>query len=141
MFTGIVEEFGTIEAIEDQGDAIRLTIASEITLSDAGLGDSIAVNGCCLRRDWPPPWRSSWPVPIHSGIPSAPCLRPPASPRASGCCPSRSWAAPPWPTAPETTAYSACVPGLPRAGAEPDTGHRTNLDLCAAMTSGWIPRR
>lgn len=48
MFTGIVEEFGTIEAIEDQGDAIRLTIASEITLSDAGLGDSIAVNGCCL---------------------------------------------------------------------------------------------
>ncbi|KRC58964.1 MULTISPECIES: riboflavin synthase [unclassified Nocardioides] len=48
MFTGIVEEFGTIEAIEDQGDAIRLTIASDITLSDAGLGDSIAVNGCCL---------------------------------------------------------------------------------------------
>jgi len=48
VFTGIVEEFGTIEAIEDQGDAIRLTIASDITLSDAGLGDSIAVNGCCL---------------------------------------------------------------------------------------------
>lgn len=48
MFTGIVEEFGTIEAIEDQGDALRLTIASDITLSDAGLGDSIAVNGCCL---------------------------------------------------------------------------------------------
>ncbi|HWJ66506.1 MAG TPA: riboflavin synthase [Nocardioides sp.] len=48
MFTGIVEEFGTIEEIEDQGDAIRLTIASDLTLSDAGLGDSIAVNGCCL---------------------------------------------------------------------------------------------
>ncbi|MCX6401326.1 MAG: riboflavin synthase [Propionibacteriales bacterium] len=48
MFTGIVEEFGTVAAIEDQGDAIRLTIASDITLSDAGLGDSIAVNGCCL---------------------------------------------------------------------------------------------
>ncbi|MEV5003197.1 riboflavin synthase [Nocardioides sp. LML1-1-1.1] len=48
MFTGIVEEFGTIEAIEDQGDALRLTIASDITLSDARLGDSIAVNGCCL---------------------------------------------------------------------------------------------
>ncbi len=48
MFTGIVEEFGTIESIEDQGDAIRLTIASDLTLSDAGLGDSIAVNGCCL---------------------------------------------------------------------------------------------
>lgn len=48
MFTGIVEEFGTVAAIEHQGDAIRLTIASDITLSDAGLGDSIAVNGCCL---------------------------------------------------------------------------------------------
>ncbi|KRA37202.1 MULTISPECIES: riboflavin synthase [unclassified Nocardioides] len=48
MFTGIVEELGTVAAIEDQGDAIRLTIASDITLSDAGLGDSIAVNGCCL---------------------------------------------------------------------------------------------
>ena len=48
MFTGIVEEFGTVESIEDQGDAIRLTIAADVTLSDAGLGDSIAVNGCCL---------------------------------------------------------------------------------------------
>jgi riboflavin synthase len=48
MFTGIVEEFGTVRAIEDQGDAIRLTIAAEVTLGDAGLGDSIAVNGCCL---------------------------------------------------------------------------------------------
>ena len=48
MFTGIVEELGTVTAVEDQGDAIRLTIASDVTLSDAGLGDSIAVNGCCL---------------------------------------------------------------------------------------------
>ncbi|MFC5731334.1 MULTISPECIES: riboflavin synthase [Nocardioides] len=48
MFTGIVEELGTVAAIEDQGDAIRLTIGCEIALTDAGLGDSIAVNGCCL---------------------------------------------------------------------------------------------
>jgi riboflavin synthase len=48
MFTGIVEELGTVAAIEDQGDAIRLTIDCEVTVSDAGLGDSIAVNGCCL---------------------------------------------------------------------------------------------
>ncbi|GAA1541685.1 riboflavin synthase [Nocardioides humi] len=48
MFTGIVEELGTVTAVEDQGDAVRLTIASDVTLSDAGLGDSIAVNGCCL---------------------------------------------------------------------------------------------
>ena len=48
MFTGIVEELGTIEAIEDQGDAIRLTIRAEQVLTDAKLGDSISVNGCCL---------------------------------------------------------------------------------------------
>jgi riboflavin synthase len=48
MFTGIVEELGTVAAIEDQGDAIRLTIAASTVLEDAGLGDSIAVNGCCL---------------------------------------------------------------------------------------------
>ena len=48
MFTGIVEELGTVEAVEDQGDAIRLTIRATTVLEDAGLGDSIAVNGCCL---------------------------------------------------------------------------------------------
>ena len=48
MFTGIVEELGTVEAVEDQGDAIRLTIRAATVLEDAGLGDSIAVNGCCL---------------------------------------------------------------------------------------------
>jgi riboflavin synthase len=48
MFTGIVEELGTVEAVEDQGDAIRLTIRATTVLEDAGLGDSISVNGCCL---------------------------------------------------------------------------------------------
>ena len=48
MFTGIVEELGTVESIEDQGDAIRLTVRAGLVLTDAGLGDSIAVNGCCL---------------------------------------------------------------------------------------------
>jgi riboflavin synthase len=48
MFTGIVEELGTVAAIEDQGDAIRLTIAAGQVLADAQLGDSISVNGCCL---------------------------------------------------------------------------------------------
>src|SRR3990170_658877 len=43
MFTGIVEELGTVAAIEDQGDALRLTVRA-----GTGLGDSIAVNGCCL---------------------------------------------------------------------------------------------
>ena len=48
MFTGIVEELGTVETVDDQGDAIRLTLRAAVVLEDAGLGDSIAVNGCCL---------------------------------------------------------------------------------------------
>lgn len=48
MFTGIVEELGTVAAVEDQGDAIRLTIRAATVLEDAALGDSVAVNGCCL---------------------------------------------------------------------------------------------
>ncbi len=48
MFTGIVEELGTVAAVEEQGDAIRLTLRATTVLEDAGLGDSIAVNGCCL---------------------------------------------------------------------------------------------
>ena len=48
MFTGIVEELGSVAAIEDQGDAIRLTLAATSVLQDVALGDSIAVNGCCL---------------------------------------------------------------------------------------------
>ena len=48
MFTGIVEELGVVEAIEDQGDAVRLTVRGPHVVADAGLGDSIAVNGCCL---------------------------------------------------------------------------------------------
>jgi len=48
MFTGIVEELGTVAGIQDQGDAIRLTIEAGTVLEGVGLGDSIAVNGCCL---------------------------------------------------------------------------------------------
>lgn len=48
MFTGIVEELGTVASVEDQGDAIRLTVRATTVLEDAALGDSIAVNGCCL---------------------------------------------------------------------------------------------
>lgn len=48
MFTGIVEELGTVESIETQQDAIRLTLRGPLAVSDARRGDSIAVNGCCL---------------------------------------------------------------------------------------------
>ncbi|MFI6833864.1 riboflavin synthase [Kribbella sp. NPDC050241] len=49
MFTGIVEELGTVEALDLlEGDAARLTIRGPKVTGDAGHGDSIAVNGCCL---------------------------------------------------------------------------------------------
>ncbi|MGW6333296.1 riboflavin synthase [Nocardia rhamnosiphila] len=48
MFTGIVEELGEIVAREQSADAARLTIRGKVVTSDAGHGDSIAVNGVCL---------------------------------------------------------------------------------------------
>jgi riboflavin synthase len=48
MFTGIVEELGTVQHVLDQGDAVRLTVRGPHVLADAALGDSIAVSGCCL---------------------------------------------------------------------------------------------
>ena len=48
MFTGIVEELGTVAALEDQGDAVRLSVQGPRVTSDVAEGDSISVNGCCL---------------------------------------------------------------------------------------------
>jgi len=48
VFTGIVEELGAVESMEDQGDAVRLTVRGPLVVDDAALGDSIAVNGVCL---------------------------------------------------------------------------------------------
>lgn len=48
MFTGIIEELGKVAAIEQQPDAIRLTIACDKVLSDLKRGDSISCSGTCL---------------------------------------------------------------------------------------------
>jgi riboflavin synthase len=48
MFTGIIEELGRVAAIEQQGDAIRLTIACNKVLGDLKRGDSISCSGTCL---------------------------------------------------------------------------------------------
>lgn len=48
MFTGIIEEVGSIERIKQTGNAILMTIASKKLLEDVKLGDSIAINGVCL---------------------------------------------------------------------------------------------
>jgi riboflavin synthase len=48
MFTGIVEELGTIKTIEWHAAGARFTIQAVHVLEDAKIGDSISVNGCCL---------------------------------------------------------------------------------------------
>ena len=48
MFTGIVEELGEVVSKEELGDSARLVIRGPVVTSDAGHGDSIAVNGVCL---------------------------------------------------------------------------------------------
>ncbi|MEI6254692.1 MAG: riboflavin synthase [Mycobacteriaceae bacterium] len=48
MFTGIVEELGSVVAKDDLGDSARFTLRGPLVTSDARHGDSIAVNGVCL---------------------------------------------------------------------------------------------
>lgn len=48
MFTGIIEEIGTISTIKQTGQSIVMTIEANRVLKDVQLGDSISVNGVCL---------------------------------------------------------------------------------------------
>jgi len=53
MFTGLVEELGTVNEVRRSGDrrrefAARLVVKAALVSKDAKVGDSIAVNGCCL---------------------------------------------------------------------------------------------
>ena len=48
MFTGIIEELGTVESLSHGTDPTRVRIRSPRVLEGISLGDSIAVNGCCL---------------------------------------------------------------------------------------------
>ena len=48
MFTGIVEEVGSLAAREESADAAVLRIRARRVLEDVHLGDSISVNGVCL---------------------------------------------------------------------------------------------
>jgi riboflavin synthase len=57
MFTGIVEEIGTVTRTESSGDGVRLTVTAPRAVSDAAHGDSISVSGVCLTvvdqgEDW-----------------------------------------------------------------------------------------
>jgi riboflavin synthase len=48
VFTGIIEELGSVRAIDRREGGARLEIAASTVLGDSRAGDSIAVNGCCL---------------------------------------------------------------------------------------------
>jgi riboflavin synthase len=53
MFTGIIEELGSIVSVEGQ----RIRIAASLVTEDAKIGDSIAVDGCCVTVvDQGPGW-------------------------------------------------------------------------------------
>jgi riboflavin synthase len=54
MFTGIIEETGTVRGASRRGDVLTVRIGAAQTLEGLAVGGSIAVNGCCLtvvRRD------------------------------------------------------------------------------------------
>jgi riboflavin synthase len=48
VFTGIIEERGTVKANGPLGEGVRLEVWTKICGPDLSLGDSLAVNGCCL---------------------------------------------------------------------------------------------
>ncbi|MCF6137638.1 riboflavin synthase [Pseudalkalibacillus berkeleyi] len=48
MFTGIIEEIGTIHSVKESSEGYVVTIQAKKVLEDVQLGDSISVNGICL---------------------------------------------------------------------------------------------
>ena len=48
MFTGIIEEVGSVVAFAPAKEAWSLQLAAKVVPADVALGDSVAVNGCCL---------------------------------------------------------------------------------------------
>lgn len=48
MFTGIVEETGTVTRVRETDRALQLTVRAKLCARGTKVGDSIAINGCCL---------------------------------------------------------------------------------------------
>jgi riboflavin synthase len=48
MFTGIIEELGSVRSIEERGENARIVIAARVVTEGTNHGDSISVNGVCL---------------------------------------------------------------------------------------------
>ena len=64
MFTGLVEEVGTVRSVTPVGEGARVEIGASSVLDDVAMGASIAVNGCCLTViDWGVDWWAADAVP------------------------------------------------------------------------------
>jgi len=48
MFTGLIEDVGTVRSLRQSGNSARLEVSTNIALNEVAIGDSIAVNGICL---------------------------------------------------------------------------------------------
>jgi riboflavin synthase len=48
MFTGLIEDLGTVRELRREGSSVRLTVGTALPTADLHLGDSVAVNGICL---------------------------------------------------------------------------------------------
>ena len=48
MFTGLIEDVGTVRALDRSGTAGRLVVMTALPLETVAIGDSVAVNGACL---------------------------------------------------------------------------------------------
>jgi len=48
LFTGLVEEMAAVVAVDNKAAGTDLVLQSELLQSDAAIGDSICINGCCL---------------------------------------------------------------------------------------------
>ena len=48
MFTGIIEELGSVRSIEERGENARIVISAHVVTEGTNHGDSISVNGVCL---------------------------------------------------------------------------------------------
>lgn len=48
MFTGLIEDLGTVRELRKNADSVRLKVATSIPMGEIELGESIAVNGICL---------------------------------------------------------------------------------------------
>lgn len=48
MFTGLIEEVGSVVSLKSEDTNLRINISSTLVLEDIKLGDSVAINGVCL---------------------------------------------------------------------------------------------